>query len=326
MLLAAIPSPSRGVVHLGPIPLRGYALMIIIGIVVAVMLSERRLRARGEPAGLAADLATWAVPFGIVGSRIYSVITTPGPYFGSGGDPVQALEIWKGGLGIWGGVAGGALGAYICVKRRGRSLGLVADACAPGLVIAQGIGRWGNWFNQELYGRPTHLPWAVTIDPGRRIDPAVAHYQPTFLYESIWDIGVGLILLWIDRRHRLGRVRLFCLYVAFYTLGRAWIEALRIDEAEHFFGVRLNDWVCLVVFLGAVIVFATDRRPVDPDGVPAAGVASPDTSAAGTAAAGTSASETAAPATSEALAAARAGGPDPDPSPTPADDPTSAGG
>ncbi|MGF7239073.1 MAG: prolipoprotein diacylglyceryl transferase [Frankia sp.] len=313
MVLAAIPSPSRGVVHLGPIPLRGYALMIILGILVAVMLSERRLRARGESPGLAADLATWAVPFGIIGARIYSVVTTPGPYFGSGGDPVQALEIWKGGLGIWGGVLGGALGAYICVRRRGTSLGLVADACAPGLVIAQGIGRWGNWFNQELYGRPTNLPWAVTIDPGKRIDPTVAHYQPTFLYESIWDIGIGLILLWIDRRHRLGRARLFTLYVAFYTLGRAWIEALRIDDAEHFFGVRLNDWVCLVVFVAAVIAFATNRRPVDPDVPPSA----PDeTASPGTQPTATSGTLTA--------TATRAGSPDPsadpEPSATPADD------
>ncbi len=265
---AAIPSPSTGVLHVGPIPLRAYAFMIIIGVLVAIVLTDRRLRARGEPAGLAADAAAWAVPFGIVGARIYHVVTSPDAYFGAHGHPVDALKVWHGGLGIWGGVVGGALGVWLVCRQRGTSLGLFADAAAPGLVLAQAIGRWGNWFNQELYGRPTHLPWAVRITHDPAV-PGVSLYHPTFLYESLWDVGVAVALLWVDRHHRLGRGKLFALYVALYTAGRAWIEALRVDEAHRFLGMRLNDWVSIVVFIAAVAALALFRRPVDPPAEPA---------------------------------------------------------
>ncbi len=264
VVLAAIPSPSTGVLHVGPIPLRAYAFMIILGVLVAIVVTDRRLQARGQPPGLAADAAAWAVPFGIVGARIYHVITSPDAYFGAGGHPLDAFKIWHGGLGIWGGVAGGALGVWLACRHRGTPFGLFADAAAPGLVLAQAVGRWGNWFNQELYGRATDLPWAVRIDPGHQLVAGVSLYHPTFLYESLWDVGVAGVLLWVDRRRRLGRGKLFVLYVALYTAGRGWIEALRIDEAHTFLGMRLNDWVSIVVFVVAVTAMVVLRRPVDP--------------------------------------------------------------
>ena len=251
-LLASIPSPSQGVWHLGPLPVRGYAMCIILGVVAAVYIIERRLQARGAPKGLAGDIAVWGVPFGIVGARLYHVITTPDPYFGAGGHPIEALYVWRGGLGIWGAIAAGAVGGAIAVRRAGVPFTVAADACAPGLVVGQAIGRWGNWFNQELYGRPSNLPWAVHIDPMNQIVPGVATYQPTFLYESLWCLGTAIVVLWAERRWHLARGRTFALYVAVYTVGRAWIEALRIDTAHRFFGLRLNDYVSVVVFAIAV--------------------------------------------------------------------------
>jgi prolipoprotein diacylglyceryl transferase len=259
VVLASIPSPSQGTVHLGPFSLRGYALMIAVGVLVAIAICERRLRARGQPPGLAADVATWAVPFGIVGARLYHVVTSPDQYFGRGGQPLRALEIWRGGLGIWGAVAGGALGAWIVCRRRGVGFAVLADAAAPAIAVAQAIGRWGNWFNQELYGRPTDLPWAVRITKNPQV-PGVELYHPTFLYESLWNLGVAGVLVWVDRRHRLGRGRLFALYVMLYTAGRAWIEALRIDDAHHVLGLRLNDWVSVALFLAGLLVLLRRRR------------------------------------------------------------------
>ncbi|MCL9795162.1 prolipoprotein diacylglyceryl transferase [Frankia sp. AgKG'84/4] len=269
MVYAAIPSPSQGVVHLGPVPLRAYALMIIIGIVVAVVVTGRRLRARGIDPEIASEVAFWAVPFGIVGARIYHVISTPDAYFGAHGHVADVLKIWNGGLGIWGAIAGGAIGALIAARRVGVSLALFADAAAPGIVLAQAVGRWGNWFNQELYGRPTTLPWALKIDVEHRTDPAVGLYHPTFLYEFLWNLLVAGILFYVDRRHRLGRGRLFALYVALYTFGRLWIEMLRVDTADHILGLRVNIWVSAVVCLGAVVALLLIRRPVDLDVSPA---------------------------------------------------------
>jgi prolipoprotein diacylglyceryl transferase len=265
VLTASFPSPSSGVLQLGPLPLRAYAFCIVLGIVVAVVLAERRLRVRGAPEGTATELATWGVPFGLVGSRIYHVITTPDPYFGKGGKPIDAFAIWHGGLGIWGGIAGGFLGGYIAVRRMNLPLLLCADAVAPGIVVAQAIGRWGNYFNQELYGRATSLPWAVRIDADHQIVPGQATYHPTFLYESLWNLGVAAACLWADRRFRLGKGRVFALYVGLYCLGRAWIEALRIDEAHRFFGLRLNDYVSLVVFLAAVLYMVARRGQREPE-------------------------------------------------------------
>ncbi|MCO6005915.1 prolipoprotein diacylglyceryl transferase [Actinoallomurus purpureus] len=252
--LAFIPSPSQGSIHLGPLPLRGYALMIIIGVIVAVWLGERRWVARGGASGTVVDIAVWAVPFGLVGGRLYHVITDHQLYFGHGRHPIDALKVWNGGLGIWGAIALGAFGAYLGCRRRGIALRVFADAAAPGIALAQAIGRWGNWFNQELYGRPTKLPWAVKIDAAHRPanTPDIATYQPTFLYESLWCIGVAVLVIWAEKRFRLAYGRTFALYVAAYTVGRAWIEWLRVDPAHHVLGLRLNDWTSLVVFIGAV--------------------------------------------------------------------------
>ncbi|HEY2834320.1 MAG TPA: prolipoprotein diacylglyceryl transferase [Sporichthyaceae bacterium] len=262
MVLASIPSPSQGVWHLGPFPIRGYALCIVVGIIVAIAVGEKRFVARGGTPGQVTDIAFWAVPFGIVGGRLYHVITTPEPYFGHHGDPGKALEIWKGGLGIWGAVALGGLGAWIGCKRMGVRLAPLADAVCPGVALAQACGRWGNWFNQELYGRPSHLPWALRIDPAHRPDntPDIATYHPTFLYESLWCLGVAAVVLWADRRYNLGHGQTFWLYVATYTVGRGWIEALRVDTAEHVLGLRLNDWTSIVVFSFAVSYIVWSRR------------------------------------------------------------------
>ncbi|MGV9991637.1 prolipoprotein diacylglyceryl transferase [Streptomyces sp. NPDC003374] len=262
MELAYIPSPSRGVLYLGPIPLRGYAFCIIIGVFVAVWLGNRRWIARGGRAGTVADIAVWAVPFGLVGGRLYHVITDYELYFSEGRDWVDAFKVWEGGLGIWGAIALGALGAWIGARRRGIPLPAYADAVAPGIAFAQAIGRWGNWFNQELYGRETHVPWAlhITSSADGRIP---GYYHPTFLYESLWCVGVGLLVIWADRRFRLGHGRAFALYVAAYCVGRGWIEYMRVDDAHHVLGLRLNDWTALAVFLLAVAYMwvSAKKRP-----------------------------------------------------------------
>jgi prolipoprotein diacylglyceryl transferase len=205
------------------------------------------------------------VPFGIIGGRIYHVLTSPQAYFGDGGEPVKALYIWEGGLGIWGAIALGGVGAWIGCRRRGIPLPAFADALAPGIVLAQALGRMGNYFNQELYGRATDLPWAVEIDRAHRPEatPELATYHPTFLYELLWDVGVAALVIWADRRFRLGHGRAFALYVAAYTVGRGWIEGLRVDPANDVLGLRLNEWTSLLVFLGAVtyIVVSSRLRP-----------------------------------------------------------------
>ncbi|CAM5725509.1 Phosphatidylglycerol--prolipoprotein diacylglyceryl transferase OS=Streptomyces tendae OX=1932 GN=lgt PE=3 SV=1 [Streptomyces tendae] len=262
MELAFIPSPSRGVLYLGPVPLRGYAFCIIIGVFVAVWLGNRRWIARGGRPGTVADIAVWAVPFGLIGGRLYHVITDYQLYFSEGRDWVDAFKVWEGGLGIWGAIAFGAVGAWIGARRRGVPMPAYADAVAPGIALAQAVGRWGNWFNQELYGKATDLPWAVEITStadGR----LPGTYHPTFLYESLWCIGVALLVIWADRRFRLGHGRAFALYVAAYCAGRFWIEYMRVDDAHHILGLRLNNWTALVVFLLAVlyIVLSARKRP-----------------------------------------------------------------
>ncbi|MEU6893628.1 prolipoprotein diacylglyceryl transferase [Streptomyces sp. NPDC046557] len=281
MTLAYIPSPSTGVIHLGPIPLRGYAFCIIIGVFVAVWLGNKRWIARGGKPGTVADIAVWAVPFGLIGGRLYHVITDYQLYFGEGRDWVNAFKIWEGGLGIWGAIALGAVGAWIGCRLRGIPLPAWADALAPGIALAQACGRWGNWFNQELYGRPTDLPWALKISDGP--NRVAGLYHPTFLYESLWCVGVALLVIWADRRFKLGHGRAFALYVAAYCLGRGWIEYMRVDEAHHIFGVRLNVWTAIVVFVLAVVylVLSQKLRPgreevVEPDRGPAASDAAAD--------------------------------------------------
>ncbi|MFD7239923.1 prolipoprotein diacylglyceryl transferase [Streptomyces syringium] len=263
MDIAYIPSPSTGVIHLGPVPLRGYAFCIIIGVFAAVWLGNRRWIARGGRTGTVADIAVWAVPFGLVGGRLYHVITDYELYFGEGRDWVNAFKIWEGGLGIWGAVALGAVGAWIGCRRRGIPLPAWADALAPGLAVAQAIGRWGNWFNQELYGKPTDLPWALKIDADPGIGRIAGTYHPTFLYESLWCLGVAALVIWADRRFTLGHGRAFALYVAAYTAGRFWTEYLRVDDAHHLLGLRLNGWTSIVLFLAAIayMIISAKRRP-----------------------------------------------------------------
>ncbi|MGW7349326.1 prolipoprotein diacylglyceryl transferase [Streptomyces sp. NPDC054854] len=258
MTLAYIPSPSTGVIHLGPIPLRGYAFCIIIGVFIAVWLGNKRWIARGGKPGTVADIAVWAVPFGLVGGRLYHVITDYQLYFGEGRNWVDAFKIWEGGLGIWGAIALGAVGAWIGCRLRGIPLPAWADALAPGIALAQACGRWGNWFNQELYGRATDLPWAVRITEGPNREAGT--YHPTFLYESLWCVGVAVLVIWADRRFKLGHGRAFALYVASYCAGRAWIEYMRVDEAHHILGLRLNVWTAIVVFILAVTYFVLSAK------------------------------------------------------------------
>ena len=265
MILASVPSPSQGVWHLGPLPIRAYALCIIAGVVVAIWLGEKRWVARGGRPGQVGDIAIWAVPFGLVGGRLYHVITDWRLYFGEGREPISALYVWQGGLGIWGAIALGALGAYIGARRHNAKFPPLADALAPGIAIAQAIGRWGNWFNPALYGRPTSLPWGLEIDQAHREegyeDPGLL-FHPTFLYEFVWNLGVAGLVIWADRRFRLGHGRAFALYVMGYTAGRGWIEYLRIDEVQgsDVFGLRLNVWTSIVLFLLALGYFLWSRR------------------------------------------------------------------
>jgi len=262
-VLAFIPSPAQGVWNLGPIPVRAYALLIVAGIIIAVWFGGKRYVARGGRPGTITDIAIWAVPFGIVGGRLYHVVTDYQLYFGPDGKGLAAaFRIWDGGLGIWGAVALGALGAWIGARRAGVALPPVADAIAPAIALAQAIGRLGNYFNQELFGKPTTVPWALEIDPIHR--PAgyeqFATFQPTFLYESLWLLGMVLVLVWADKRFRMGHGRVFALYVLLYCIGRFWIEGLRIDDANVILGLRLNEWTSILVGLGALIYLIVSAR------------------------------------------------------------------
>ena len=265
----AIPSPPQGVWNLGPIPIRAYALIIVAGIIVAVWWGNRRYIQRGGAAGTIGDIAIWAVPFGIIGARLYHVITDWQIYFGPGGSGIiGALRIWDGGLGIWGAISLGALGAWIACRRRGILMPPVADAIAPAIAVAQAMGRWGNYFNQELYGAPTTLPWGLQIDAahaprdasGSLIYPPDTLFQPTFLYESLWLAAMAVVLVWADRRFRMGHGRVFALYVTLYCTGRVWIESLRIDSANTILGLRLNVWTSIIVGLGGLIYLVLSAR------------------------------------------------------------------
>jgi len=274
VFLANIPSPDQGVWEIGPVPIRAYALCIIAGIILAIWWGERRWIARGGTAGTVIDIAVFAVPFGLVGGRLYHVATDWHRYFGPGENPLDALKIWDGGLGIWGAIALGAVGAWIGCRVKGVPLPAYADAIAPGIVVAQAIGRVGNYFNQELTGGPTDLPWGLELyrrenefgDLDNLNGVAVNHIatngspvHPTFLYELIWNLLVAALIVWVDRKYRLGHGRAFAVYVMGYTLGRTWIELMRTDPATHVFGVRINVWVSILVFLGAVVYFVLAR-------------------------------------------------------------------
>ena len=265
-VLAFIPSPAQGVWHLGPLPIRAYALCIITGIIAALIIGDRRWVDRGGEPGVIYDIALWAVPFGLLGGRLYHLMTDWRTYFSEGGAGIGgALRIWDGGLGIWGAVALGAVGAWIGCRRRGIPLPAFGDAVAPGVVLAQAIGRLGNYFNQELYGRKTDVPWGLEIFERRDASGAldtlngvstgqlVAVVHPTFLYELIWNVLVFVFLIWADRRFRLGHGRLFALYVAAYCVGRFGVELMRDDFATHIAGIRVNTFTSAFVFIGAVV-------------------------------------------------------------------------
>jgi prolipoprotein diacylglyceryl transferase len=227
------------------------------------MVGSRRAQAMGAPKSLVSDVAVIAVPAGVIGGRIYHVVTSPDEYFGSGGDPLSALYIWEGGLGIWGAIGLGGIGAWVAfryLKRRGEvgiSFAQFADAIAPGILFAQAIGRFGNWFNQELFGRPSDLPWALEIDA--RYRPLeygqFETFHPTFLYEAIWCTIVALLLIRLTTRLSSNPGRIFALYVALYSFGRLLIEQLRIDEANEIFGFRLNTWTAVIAIVLALLVF-----------------------------------------------------------------------
>jgi prolipoprotein diacylglyceryl transferase len=282
--LASIPSPSTAVWHLDlgfvTIPLRAYALCIIAGIVVACIVTDRRMRSRGAPPWAVLDIAMWAVPFGIIGARIYHVISSPDDYFGHGMDGfAKAFKIWEGGLGIWGAVAGGAVGAWLGCRQLGIKFSFVADCIAVGLPLAQAVGRLGNWFNNELYGGQTSAPWGLQVhqmSTGGPGEPPVGQalvgpdgepllreglYHPTFLYELVWNLGVAALVYWLDKRFKFGRGRAFAVYVMAYTTGRVWIEAMRTDPAEVILGQRINVWVSILVFLGALAYFLLKKGP-----------------------------------------------------------------
>jgi prolipoprotein diacylglyceryl transferase len=267
-VLAYFPSPPRGVWHLGPVPIRAYALCIIVGIVVALLIGDRRWEARGGERGVIYDIALWAVPFGLIGGRLYHLATDWQTYFSADGAGLgAAVRIWDGGLGIWGAVALGGVGGWIGCRRRGIPLPGFADAIAPGIVLAQAIGRLGNYFNQELFGRETTMPWGLEIfyrrDPAGFVDvhsldgvstgQVALIAQPTFLYELLWNVLVFVALIYLDRRFTIGHGRLFALYVAGYCVGRFCIELLRDDTATHIAGIRINSFTSTFVFIGAVV-------------------------------------------------------------------------
>ena len=262
MISLSIPSPSTGVLYLGPIPLRAYSLFIILGIFLAIWLGNKRWIEKGGKLGTVSDVALFAVPFGIIGGRIYHVATDYEKYFGDGKNFVDIFKIWNGGLGIWGAIFFGGVGAWIGCRFYKIYLPPFADAIAPGIIFAQAIGRMGNYFNQELFGKPTNLIWGLEID--EKFRPfgyeMFQTFHPTFLYELIWNIFVGFLLIYLDRKYRIGHGRLFSLYVVFYSLGRLFVENLRIDEARQILGLRFNVWTCLVVILGGLVYFVLSNK------------------------------------------------------------------
>lgn len=274
MSVAYIPSPTISYFKLGPVTIRFYAIFILIGIICAMYIITRKWKRMGGNFDQILDIALVSVPSGIIGARLYHVITTPEKFFGPSGDWVEMFRIWNGGLGIWGGVVLGSLAAWGVCRYRHYPTALLADAAAPALLIAQGIGRLGNWFNQELYGAPTTLPWGLKLN---NVGGAIGHsescydglscpegtlFHPTFLYEMIWNfIGAALIIFCAKKvMQKCKAGSLFIIYVMWYTAGRMWIESLRIDFSHVFLGVRINVWVSIGVFICAAIIFALLQR------------------------------------------------------------------
>ena len=262
-----IPSPSLSSFSVGPLTIHFYALCIITGIAAAIWIGRKRYANLGGNPDDVSEVAIWAVPFGIIGGRIYHVITSPAQYFGANGNPVDALRIWEGGLGIWGAISLGAVGAYLYFRTHKTTLNFrqLLDSLAPGVVVAQAVGRIGNYFNQEVFGKPTELPWGLEIDPVNRPDgfESYATFHPTFLYELLWCLVVAVLLIKLPgflKQIASKQGDIFALYILGYTLGRVWIESLRIDEANLILGLRLNIWVSLIVLLTASAYLIASKR------------------------------------------------------------------
>jgi prolipoprotein diacylglyceryl transferase len=261
VLLASIPSPSSGSIDVGPLELHAYGVMLLLGILAATFLTGYRWTRRGGDWDLVFQVAMWGVAGGVVGARLYHLATSwsevPDEWWGP-------FAIWEGGLGVWGGIAGGVLVGAVVVKRAGVSVLEFMDVVAPGLLLAQAIGRLGNYFNQELFGEPTDLPWALEIDPVNRPDgfADAETFHPTFLYELGWNLIGVAVLLWVDRRFRIKPPGLFALYVAWYTFGRTFEELIRVDPSKEYLGFRLNFYVSVALFIAAVVTFFwAQRRP-----------------------------------------------------------------
>ncbi len=260
-LLASLPSPSSNSLSVGPLEFQAYGVCIALGVLAAVWIAQRRWVARGHQPDDITAVAMWAVPAGIIGGRLYHVITDNQRFRGAW---LDAFKIWEGGLGVWGAVGGGVVGAILIARRRGFPLADLFYATAPALPVAQAIGRFGNWFNQELFGKPTDLPWGLEIDPIHRptayLDSTTFH--PTFLYEALWNLGVAAVVIWVVPRvlPRLRHGYEFAVYVGLYTLGRLWIELMRIDSANKILGQRVNVWTSLIVGSVALALVVINRR------------------------------------------------------------------
>jgi prolipoprotein diacylglyceryl transferase len=263
--VSSIPSPDISFIELGPLRIHFYALFILTGIILALLLTESRLKARGVEAGVALDVSFWAIPFGIIGARFFHVITHPNDYFYQGADLLSPFRIWEGGLAIYGAILFGAIGAYIGAKKSGIKFTSYLDAVAPGILLAQAIGRWGNYFNNELFGLPTDLPWGLEIPSSNPAYPTGLPegvlFHPTFLYESMWSlVGVALLLA-ADKRFNLRFGRMISIYLIYYSLGRIWVEAIRIDPSEIVLGLRINIWSAIAgIIVGLVILVVQSRR------------------------------------------------------------------
>jgi prolipoprotein diacylglyceryl transferase len=263
-LLSSIPSPEISFIELGPLRVHFYALFILTGILLAIMIAQSRLKARGAEDGIALDISLWAIPFGIVGGRIFHVITHPRDYFFPGADLLAIFRIWEGGLAIYGALSLGLVGAYIGARQSGIKLFSFLDAVAPGVLLAQGIGRWGNYFNKELFGLPTDLPWGLEIPSSNPAYPSGLPegvlFHPTFLYESIWAVLGFTLLIAADKRFNLRFGRMFALYLIFYSVGRMWVEAIRIDPSEVILGMRINNWSALLGIVVGLAIFVIQSR------------------------------------------------------------------
>ena len=264
-VVASIPSPSISFFDVGPLRIHIYALCIIAGIIIAVLWTNARLTKRGAEPWVVIDIALLAVPLAIITARIYHVLTHWSFYFGEGKNPLSALFIWEGGIAIYGALIGGAVGAWLGCRWTGIRFWTFADALAPGLLLAQAIGRFGNWFNQELFGLPTDVPWGLEIDyPNAAWPiglPEGTLFHPTFLYEVVWNTLGVLFLVWVGRRFTLQWGRLFGLYLVWYSAGRIVWESIRIDPSDIFLGLRTNVWAAIFgVVVGFAIFFVQKRR------------------------------------------------------------------